>query len=88
MTTKELSEKTGFSGPRLTTWAKEGVLKAKKVSNAPFPPMWDFDESAVEICRAMKEKSKGRGQKKSQTGGIVITGQNFVSEQKIPLVTD
>lgn len=88
MTTKELSEKTGFSGPRLTTWAKEGVLKAKKVNNAPFPPMWDFDESAVAVCEAMNEKAKGRGRKKGQAGGMVITGQDFVSEQEIPLVKD
>lgn len=90
MTTKELSEKTGLSGPRLTTWVKEGVLSAVKKQSAtpPFQYFYDFDESAVEICKAMKEKSKGRGRKKSQSGGMVITGQDFVSGQEIPLVKD
>lgn len=56
MTIKELSERTGLSGPRLTTLAKEGVMSAvkKQIATPPFQHFYDFDETAIDICEIMK----------------------------------
>lgn len=83
MTIKELSEKTGLPTLFLQKKIKAGELIGEKQASKKGPPHWVFDQSALAVCEGFKKEFKPK-----KGGGMVITGQDFISGQEIPLVKD